>query len=379
MKQPLVSIIISSYNYGRFLKEAIDSALNQTYQNKEIIVVDDGSTDNSPEIILEYGNKIIPIFKKNGGQASAFNAGFTLSKGEIIVFLDSDDVLLPFAVGKVVRKFTFPEVVKVHWRMWRISAEGKNTGQLEPNLSLADGNIFEQLVSNGPNHGAGLQPPTSGNAWSRRFLEIVFPMPEKEYKTCPDSYLFVLAPIYGKLVTEPEPLSLYRVHGNNYSLRAIDKYLEEVTNRFEVSVKILDHHLQLNGSKVDTSIWNRNSWFHRLNTSIKEILKVVPSHNSFVLVDDNHWNIGDSIAGRKRIPFMEKNGYYNGSPVDSNEAVCEVKRQSKNGAAAIIFAWTAFWFLDYYKSMHEYLKSNYTCILKNDRLIGFDLREKTAN
>ncbi len=62
-----VSIIINNYNYGRFLKEAIDSALNQTYSNTEVIVVDDGSTDNSHEIIAEYGKQIIPILKENRG------------------------------------------------------------------------------------------------------------------------------------------------------------------------------------------------------------------------------------------------------------------------------------------------------------------------
>jgi glycosyltransferase involved in cell wall biosynthesis len=89
----LVSIIINNYNYDRFLAEAINSALNQTYPYTEVIVVDDGSTDNSRQIIAEYGDRIIPILQPNGKQASAFNNGFAHSKGEIIIFLDSDDYL----------------------------------------------------------------------------------------------------------------------------------------------------------------------------------------------------------------------------------------------------------------------------------------------
>ena len=73
---PLASIIITSYNYERFLPRAIDSALQQTYPSKEIIVVDDGSTDNSRHIINSYGDRIIPSFKENGGLNSATNAGF---------------------------------------------------------------------------------------------------------------------------------------------------------------------------------------------------------------------------------------------------------------------------------------------------------------
>jgi glycosyltransferase involved in cell wall biosynthesis len=93
MKQnPLVSIIINNYNYGRFVREAIDSGLNQTYSHKEVIVVDDGSTDDSREIIASYGNGITSVLKENGGQASAFNAGFAVSQGDIICFLDADDI-----------------------------------------------------------------------------------------------------------------------------------------------------------------------------------------------------------------------------------------------------------------------------------------------
>lgn len=64
-KLPLVSIIINNYNYGRFLREAIDSALNQTYPHVEVIVVDDGSTDGSQEIITSYGDRVIPVLKEN--------------------------------------------------------------------------------------------------------------------------------------------------------------------------------------------------------------------------------------------------------------------------------------------------------------------------
>src|SRR5437870_11095985 len=92
------SIIITSYNYGRFLAEAIDSALAQTYPATEVIVVDDGSTDHSRELVLGYGDRIRAVLKENGGQASAFNAGFNVSRGDVLFFLDSDDLLLPSAV-----------------------------------------------------------------------------------------------------------------------------------------------------------------------------------------------------------------------------------------------------------------------------------------
>ena len=92
--KPLVSVIINNYNYGRFVADAIDSALTQTYSNCEVIVVDDGSQDNSREVIARFGDRVRTVLKSNGGQSSAFNAGFAESSGGVICFLDSDDVFL---------------------------------------------------------------------------------------------------------------------------------------------------------------------------------------------------------------------------------------------------------------------------------------------
>src|SRR5688572_7501809 len=99
---PLVSILINNYNYGRFLRQAIDSALSQTYGNIEVVVVDDGSTDESREIVVNYGERVRPVLKDNGGQASAFNAGFAASRGELIALLDSDDLFVAEKIEKCV-------------------------------------------------------------------------------------------------------------------------------------------------------------------------------------------------------------------------------------------------------------------------------------
>ncbi len=88
-----------------FLGAAIDSALHQTYDPIEVIVVDDGSKDRSRAIIAEYASRIVPVLKENGGQASAFNSGFMCSSGEILRFLDADDFFYPDKVREVVEVF----------------------------------------------------------------------------------------------------------------------------------------------------------------------------------------------------------------------------------------------------------------------------------
>ncbi len=93
-REPLVSVIIPTYNSGRYIKEAIDSVLAQTYKNLEIIVIDDGSMDDTRTVLEQYAGKIKYFYKKNGGPASARNLGIKNSKGEYIAFLDSDDIWL---------------------------------------------------------------------------------------------------------------------------------------------------------------------------------------------------------------------------------------------------------------------------------------------
>src|SRR5688572_20554111 len=113
VSRPMVSIIINNYNYGNFLRAAIDSCLKQIYPFKEVIVVDDGSTDDSKDIILSYGDKIIPLLKENAGQASCFNAGYNICHGDIILFLDADDFLADNALEKIVDAFIDHSVSKV--------------------------------------------------------------------------------------------------------------------------------------------------------------------------------------------------------------------------------------------------------------------------
>ena len=104
MKNPLVSIIVPIYNMGNLLKHSLDSILNQSYKELEIILVDDGSTDKSVEIIDEYQKKdprIVVIRQANAGQSVARNAGLRLARGEFISFIDGDDTVEPDFILKL--------------------------------------------------------------------------------------------------------------------------------------------------------------------------------------------------------------------------------------------------------------------------------------
>jgi glycosyltransferase involved in cell wall biosynthesis len=103
MEKNFISIVIPTYNRASFLKEAIDSVLSQTYRNFELIVVDDGSTDDTPKLLSSYGEKIKVIKKANKGPSAARNRGIKAAKGGWIAFLDSDDVWKPGKLEKQVQ------------------------------------------------------------------------------------------------------------------------------------------------------------------------------------------------------------------------------------------------------------------------------------
>ncbi|MEW6673640.1 MAG: glycosyltransferase [Thermodesulfobacteriota bacterium] len=104
--QSLVSIVIPTYNRGWMLKEAVDSVINQDYSDFEVIVVDDGSTDDTLEILRSYGDRLTLIRQQNRGVSAARNAGIAAATGIYIAFLDSDDLWLPQKLSRQIQFFT---------------------------------------------------------------------------------------------------------------------------------------------------------------------------------------------------------------------------------------------------------------------------------
>jgi glycosyltransferase involved in cell wall biosynthesis len=213
----LVSIIVNNYNYGRFVGATIESALNQTYPRTEIIVVDDGSTDDSRDVIARYGDRVTTLFKPNAGQASAFNAGFVKSHGDIIIFLDSDDLLAPHIVEAVVAEFHHnPRLAKVQYPLAVIDAHGQATGARVPpaQLPLPSGDLRQQMLTFPDDVRSS---PTSGNAFAASVLREILPMPvlNPGYAWA-DLYLYNLAPLFGPIKSLATPGGCYRVHESNH-------------------------------------------------------------------------------------------------------------------------------------------------------------------
>lgn len=205
-----ISVIIPNYNYDAFLGAAIDSALALDWEDVEVIVVDDGSTDGSRAVIEEYSDRVIAIYQANAGQATACEAGFERSRGEIVIFLDSDDLLDP-SLGRELARVWRPGVSKVQFQMKTIDEAGHDLSTVFPQFHICPSPI--QILQWVLTTSAYPTPPGSGNAYARKFLTQLFPLDGKS--RIADGYFLAAAPFYGDVLTVPRPLVSYRVHGRN--------------------------------------------------------------------------------------------------------------------------------------------------------------------
>lgn len=233
-----ISIIINNYNYAQFLGSCIQSCLDQSYEHKEIIIVDDGSTDGSRDVIDSFGSCVSKIYKPNGGQGSALNAGFVSSAGEVIIFLDADDVLLSNCL-ETINSVWRPPLSKIHFNLKMIDSEGNWLRRNYCSRPLPRGDLRSEFL----NSGNYVSTPTSGNAFSRSFLSEVMPIPSADWRRSADVYLMNLAPLFGEIDAVDEPLGSYRIHHRNVSSHVVKGRFDIDKCRFSIEREIKTENL----------------------------------------------------------------------------------------------------------------------------------------
>lgn len=207
----MISVILVNHNYGNFVGKAIESVLNQTYKDFELIIVDGNSTDDSRNIIMQYvkkfPDKITAVFKPTSGQAAAFNLGYKISRGEVIAFLDSDDYFLPNKLEEISKEHevhcfighnrTFHDINTGEYKTTKIQLDDPS---IRKELLLKYGYVYTYNII------------TSCMSMTKSLADKIFPMPETEYVTFADCYVKVLAQYYSEIKFLPLALSYYRIH-----------------------------------------------------------------------------------------------------------------------------------------------------------------------
>lgn len=215
----IVSVLINNYNYGEFLEQSIESVLAQSCENIEIVVVDDGSSDNSVEVIKKYEHSIKTIYKENAGQASAFNAGFSISTGDIVCFLDADDFFYPEKISKIVDTFSkYSEIGWVFHELDYVDSIGSEISEKRPSALEKPKFIdFRKTLKAGT-------PPKDfipcGLCFRREVIEKILPMPESNGVSISDNYIKYAAIGLSPGLLLDEKLAAQRIHDRNtYTFR----------------------------------------------------------------------------------------------------------------------------------------------------------------
>lgn len=213
---PSVDVIVTNHNYARFLPQAIESACEQTHPDVNVVVVDDGSTDGSREVLGRFADRVEVVLKEQGGQASAINAGAERCRGDVLLLLDADDVLRPQAAERVAAAFAArPGLAKVQFPMAIVDADGRPTGEVKPTGHLR--------APTGDQRRAELAfpfdlpwLPGGGTGFRTEAVRRILPIPERDYpRSGADWYLVHLTALLGEAALLEEVCAEYRVHGGN--------------------------------------------------------------------------------------------------------------------------------------------------------------------
>ncbi|MEM6536807.1 MAG: glycosyltransferase family 2 protein [Pseudomonadota bacterium] len=204
---PRLAVVITCYNYGRYVSFAINSVLNQKRDDIELIVVDDGSTDHSWANIKDTG--VYAIRKKNGGALSACLEGLERTSAPFVLFLDADDELKPGALEKILPKLD-DKVAKLQFALTRIDETGKVVGGAWPAIETF--RTRDSLIEEITKTGLYRSPPTSGNVFRRDVASLI---KEVDYDVHVDRVTLFAAPFFGDIVSLSEELGNYRIHGKN--------------------------------------------------------------------------------------------------------------------------------------------------------------------
>jgi len=210
-----VSVLIDTYNHEKFIEQAIASVLEQDFSasDSEILVVDDGSSDRTPELVKKFAPRVTYLPKQNGGQASAFNFGIPHCRGEVVAFLDGDDWWEPNKLATVLAEFeSDPEIGAVGHGLYEVDENGKrlflNIPDRRYSCRLRDLDEARQFLELRSFLG------TSRLAIRRAVLERILPLPE-DLLVEADEFLATIAAALAGCVVLDRPLTSYRFHSGN--------------------------------------------------------------------------------------------------------------------------------------------------------------------
>lgn len=400
-----VTIAIPTYNRSELLKISLKSVLGQDYSDFQVLVLDNASTDDTEAVVRSFVDSRI-IYARSETNIGAFrnwNRAIEITSSPYLSILSDDDTLLPSFIRESIL------ALDNHPGAGFSAAQAKfidsNSAPLQVTATELSDNLPEGLI----NGFEFIQQIVDGRKWILRTSTVMFraealalvgafDTPHSKYMIDLNIYLrlaaqFDVVSIAKELAqvrfhvgqdsqvsfhggTGPLAVMAERIDGIAYLLQS--PHAEDVSYRHWLAERLL--YMNMRRSEL-TSQWlldlNLN-WEERLQIARREIVNSIPAGESLILVDENQWG-SEILSEFRSLPFLERNGQYWGPPQDDHTAICELERMRRSGGSFMIFGWPAFWWLDYYAGLRNYLSTKFRCVLHNSRLMAFDLRQYSEN
>ena len=402
MSEAKVTVAIPTYNRARLLKVNLESVLAQDYPDFRVVVLDNASTDDTEAVVRSFAQRDQRVTylrnETNIGPLGIYNRAIKVNSSPYLSIFDDDDVMLPGFIRESVLVLEAHPHVAFSLALTRFIDINGTPLDLQDTGDVLDGVVegldFLQLTV--ALRGCCIYP--SSVLLRAAALAVVGPFDSPHTKSTIDFNLHIRLAARFDIFFIRKELVHYRIHPGQetesqclalgglgrYGAMAerIDAihYLLQSCRAQDASYRrwLAERLLALNACQSESVQHNFVhlywTWMERLQMATQEIATLIPSGYTFILVDQDQWG-GEVVVGRHAIPFLERDGQYWGPPLDDDTAIKELERLRQSGASFIVFGWPAFWWLDHYAELHRYLRSEFSCVLKNSRLVVFNLLE----
>jgi len=395
MNEPLVSIVIPTCNRADLLRIALQSVVDQSYENVQIIVLDNASSDNTAKVVASFANQKINYLRQDTNIGLYQNWCQALNHVESPYFsiLQDDDLLQPHFVSSTVSQlechkdcalaYSSVETIDIDGELLESPVSDDRGPQMIMGLDY-----LERIVA-----GENVVLHVSSCMYRTRYIRKLGNFDVLHQRHAIEFHFqFRLASRYN-LVEIFEPLVQVRQHADQDHRNNMSRTgpIGMTSDRIDAISYLLESH---RAEDSDYRMWLATRQRHintlrsnyttnllpdlnldaeeRFELAAQEISTFVSHGKPFVLIDE--YTLAERLAPEfQSVPFMQQDGCYTGPPVDSNAAIEAIETLRLQGVEKLVFVWPAFWWFDFYIDFREYLTKHYSCVANNSRLIMFDL------
>lgn len=402
-RSPSVTVAVPTYNRSDLLRATVESVLAQDYSDLRLLIVDDGSTDDTAAVVASFDDPRIDYFanETNIGVFRNWTVALGMNRSDYFCILPDDDMYLPGFIERSVEALeACPSAGFSVARCRYVGIDGEPLPEdVRPRRTPVEvsGRCIDGLD--------WLHHVVEGQSWIYLWpstvmmrsteLDAAGPFDPRHSKLTFDFNLWNRMARRSDVVFLDRELAVMRIHDGQvsaaYRTTSSPGQVALVAERIEAGLSLLassrsqrleyrewlGDRLQQLSSELSQIIADQLpglnlGWEERVHLACREIGRFVEPGRDFVLIDSDQWGLAE-VGASRAIPLVERDGRYWGPPVDDATAIHEVERARSAGATHLVLGWPAFWWLDHYEEFRRHVEERFPCVARNSSVIIFDL------